>query len=95
MRLSREKTVRISHAITDLLVSSDDVDFIEDRETIRQEIVRILQDLLRDEEKVDTEVRRKITSQKKEIPEGSSEWDVLYRKYYAEEMRRIGVVEES
>jgi hypothetical protein len=95
MRLSREKTVRLSHAITDLLVSSDDVDFIEDRETIRQEIVRILQDLLRDEEKVDTEVRRKITSQKKEIPEGSSEWDVLYRKYYAEEMRRLGVVEEA
>jgi hypothetical protein len=93
MRLSREKTVRLSHAISDLLVSSDDVDFIEDRETIRQEVVRILQDLLRDEEKVDTEVRRKITSQKKEIPEGSSEWDVLYRKYYAEEMRRIGVVE--
>ena len=95
MRLSREKTVRLSHAIIDLLVSSDDVDFIEDRDTIRQEIVLILQDLLKEEEKVDTEVRRKISSQKKEIPEGSSEWDVLYRKYYAEEMRRLGVAEAS
>jgi len=95
MRLSREKTVCLSHAIIDLLVSSDDVEFIEDRDTIRLEIVRILQDLLHDEEKVDTEVRRKISSQKKEIPEGSSEWDVLYRKYYAEEMRRIGVAPES
>ena len=95
MRLSREKTVRLSHAIINHLVASDDVDFIEDRDTIRQEIVEILQSLLRDEEKMDTEVRRKITSQKKDIPEGSSEWDILYRKYYAEEMKRMGVQEQS
>jgi hypothetical protein len=93
MRLSREKTIRVSHAITDQLIASDDVEFIEDRATIRQEIVHILQDLLKEEEKVDTEVRRKISSQKREVPEGSLEWDVLYRKYYAEEMRRMGVVE--
>lgn len=95
MRLSREKTVRLSHVIINQLVSSDDVDFIEDRDTIRQEVMEILQSLLRDEEKVDTEVRRKITSQKKEIPEGSSEWDILYRKYYAEEMKRMGVQEQA
>jgi len=95
MRLSREKTVRLSHAIINHLVASDDVDFIEDRDTIRQEIMEILQSLLRDEEKMDTEVRRKITSQKKDIPEGSSEWDILYRKYYAEEMKRMGVQEQS
>jgi len=95
MRLSREKTVRLSHAIINHLVASDDVDFIEDRDTIRQEIMEILQSLLRDEEKMDTEVRRKITSQKKDIPEGSSEWDILYRKYYSEEMKRMGVQEQS
>ncbi len=91
MRLSREKIIRLSHQITDVLVSSPDVDFIEDRETIRNHIITILQALLREEEKVDAEVRKKITSQKKEILEGSEEWDVLYRKYYAGEMRRIGV----
>jgi hypothetical protein len=94
MRLSREKIVRLSHRIIDHLVSSDDVDFIEDRDTIRQEIVNILQALLKDEERVDAEVRRKIGSQKKEIPEGSAEWDVLYRKYYSEELKRMGVVEQ-
>ena len=54
--------------------------------------MQILQDLLKEEEAVDAEVRKKISSQKKEILEGSEEWDVLYRKYYAEEMRRMGVV---
>lgn len=94
MRLSREKTVRISHNIIDHLVASNDVDFVEDRDTIRQEIVQILQSLLKEEERVDTEVRKKISSQKKEIPEGSEEWDVLYRKYYQEELKRMGVVEQ-
>lgn len=94
MRLSREKTVRISHNIIDHLVASNDVDFVEDRDTIRQEIVQILQGLLKEEERVDTEVRKKISSQKKEIPEGSEEWDVLYRKYYQEELKRMGVVEQ-
>jgi uncharacterized protein len=94
MRLSREKTVRLSHAITDVLVASDDVEFIEDRSTIRQNIVEIILSLLKDEEQVDTQVRQKIASQKKEVVEGSEEWEVLYRKYYSEEMRRMGIVHQ-
>jgi len=94
MRLSREKIVRISHQITDLLVASEDVEFIEDRDTIRQHIVQFLQDTLREEEKIDAAVRKKIGSQKKEILEGSEEWDILYRKYYAEELKRMGVVHQ-
>ncbi len=91
MRLSREKIVRISHQVTDLLVQSNEVEFIEDRDTIRQHIVHTISDVLREEEKVEVEVRKRITSQKKEILEGSEEWDVLFRKYYAEELRRMGV----
>jgi hypothetical protein len=91
MRLTREKTVRLSHLVTDVLVASDDVEFIEDRVTIRQNIVDILLSLLKEEEQADAQVRQKIGSQKKEILEGSEEWDVLYRKYYSEEMRRMGI----
>jgi hypothetical protein len=92
MRLSREKIIRLSHQITEVLVSSDEVEFVEDRDTIRQQVVQILTATLRDEEKADAEVRKKITSQKKEILEGSEEWDILYRKYYADELRRLGIV---
>jgi len=91
MRLSREKIVRLSHQITDVLVSSDEVEFVEDRDTIRQKVVLILTESLREEEKADLEVRKKISSQKKEILEGSEEWDVLYRKYYNDELRRMGI----
>lgn len=91
MRLSREKIVRLSHQITEVLVSSDEVEFIDDRDTIRQQIVTILTAMLRDEEKIELEVRKRITSQKKEILEGSEEWDVLHKKYYQDELRRLGI----
>jgi hypothetical protein len=94
MRLSREKTVRLSHVVTDVLVGSDQVEFVEDRSTIRQSVVEIITGLLKEEEAVDTQVRTKISSQKKEIVEGSEEWDVLYRKYYAEELRRMGIAHQ-
>ena len=83
--------MKLSHQMMDVLVASDDVEFIEDRDTIRQKIVTLLTDSLREEEKAEVEVRKKISSQKKEIMEGSEEWDLLYRKYYTEELRRMGV----
>ena len=94
MRLTREKTVRLSHRVVDSLVANAGVDFVEDRDTIRQEIVNVITSLLKVEEQVDTEVRAKIASQKKEILEGSEEWDLLYRKYYAEGLHRMGIGEE-
>jgi hypothetical protein len=91
MRLSREKIVRISHQVTDSLVQTNEVEFVEDRDTIRQHIVQSITNILREEEKVEVEVRKRITSQKKEIVEGSEEWDLLFRKYYSEELRRMGI----
>ena len=91
MRLSRGKVVTLSHAVIKVLVASENVEFVEDRDTIRQKIVDILQGLLKEEEQVDLEVRKKIASQKKEILEGSEEWDLLYRRHYAEELKKKGV----
>ena len=89
--MTREKVVRISHQLIDLLVQSNDVEFIEDRDTIRQHMVQTMTNVLKEEERVELEVRKRITSQKKEILEGSEEWDVLFRKYYSEELRRMGI----
>ena len=93
MRLTREKIIRLSHQITDVLVESQEVEFVDDRDTIRQHVVQILTATLKDEEKIELEVRKRITSQKKEILEGSEEWDILYRKYYSEGLKRLGVAE--
>lgn len=86
--------MRLSHAVTDVLVATDDVEFIEDRATIRQSVADILMALLKEEEQVDTQIRQKIGSQKKAVVEGTEEWDLLYRKYYGEELRRMGVAQQ-
>lgn len=89
MRLTREKVNILSHQVTERLASIDEVEFIEDRNTIRLGVVDILNNWLLKEAAVDKAARLKIESQKRDIPEGSGEWDILYRKYYEEEMRNI------
>ena len=89
MRLSREKVGLLSHQITDKLASLDEVEFIEDRNTIRLAVIDILLKWLKKEEEIDKAARHKVESQKRAIPEGSAEWEILYRKYYEEEMRTI------
>jgi len=89
MRLTRDKINVLSHQITDRLASIDEVTFIEDRNTIRLAVVDILNKWLLKEVEVDKAARHKIESQKRGIPEGSAEWEILYRKYYEEEMRNV------
>ena len=47
--------------------------------------------MLLEEAKIDTMARQKIANQRKIILEGSQEWDILYRKYYNEEVRKLGI----
>jgi len=89
MRLSREKINILSHEIAERLASIDEIDFIEDRNTIRLAVVEILNKWLKKEADIDKGARHKIESQRRGIPEGSAEWEILYRKYYEEEMRLI------
>ncbi len=91
MRISRDKVNKLAHTVADTLASLDSVDFIEDRNTIRTETRRILEELLQAEEKIDASARLKIESQKRIIPEGTQEWDILYRKYYNEEVKKLGI----
>ena len=91
MRLSRDKLNKLAHTVTDALAAIDEVDFVEDRNTIRLEVRRILEELLNHEAKIDAAARQKIENQKRTILEGSQEWDILYRKYYNEEVKKLGV----
>ncbi len=75
----------------DALTGMDQVEFIEDPNTIRMEARRILEELLAAEEKIDQAARQKIESQRRTITEGTQEWDILYRKYYNEEVKKLGI----
>ena len=88
MKLSREKVVHLSHIVLNALNHDEEVEFFADPQEIRQQIFQIISDEMRSDEAIDAAVRRKLESQKRTIVEGSDEWDVLYRKYYEEEMSR-------
>ena len=85
MKLSREKILRLSHLVLEYLKSDDGVEYFDEPQAIRQDIVRLISDEMKADEAIDALVRRKIETQKRAIVEGSDEWEVLYRKYYAEE----------
>ena len=89
MRLTRDKINLLSHHVAEKLAGIDEIDFIEDRNTIRLAVFDILTKWLKKEEEVDASARRKIESQQRKIPEGSAEWEILYRKYYEEELRNV------
>ena len=91
MRLSRDKVNKLAHVVSDALADMPEVDFVEDRNTIRLETRKILEDLLAQEAKIDQAARQKIENQKRTILEGSQEWDILYRKYYNEEVKKLGL----
>lgn len=91
MRISRDKLNKVAHTVADTLAEVPECDFLEDRNTIRQEARKILEKLLMDELKLDAGARLKISSQRKIIVEGSQEWDILYRKYYNDEVKKLGL----
>jgi hypothetical protein len=88
VKLSREKILRLSHLILDHRNKDEEIEYFADPQEIRQEIVKMISDEMKTDEAIDAMVRRKIESQKRTIQEGSDEWDVLYRKYYEEEVGR-------
>ena len=90
MRISRDKLNKLARAI-ETAIKIDEVDFIEDPVTIRQKAREILEGLLNEEDRIDKQARLKIESQSRIIPEGSQEWDILYRKYYNDEVKKLGI----
>ncbi len=92
MKLSRDKVTDMSHKLVEMLRRSRDLRLKnKDVNAVRLEIVRVMTELLTLEDKVDRAARQKIRSQKREIPEGAEEWDLLHKRYYSEELKKLGI----
>jgi uncharacterized protein len=91
MKLSRDKINDISHKVVAALRKSRDFRLKRDPNDVRLELVKVMTEILVTEEKVDKAARTKIRTQKKEIAEGSEEWDLLHKRYYAEELKKLGI----
>ena len=88
-RVSEGRISALSHLVLAELKRADVSDLQTDR-LVLQEIKAALNEFLQIDDVLDAKVRRKIESLSRRVPEGSSEWDVLYRQYLEEEKRKLG-----
>ena len=91
MKLSRDKINDLSHKIVAALRKSRDFRLKRDVNDVRLELVKLVTELLQTEDKVDRAARTKIRTQKREISEGTEEWELLHKRYYAEELKKFGI----
>lgn len=94
MKLSHEKVVHLSHVLLGALETAEGVRLQKDRNDVRLDILSLLRVELRKDEEIERRVRTKIVTQKRSIPEGSQEWDILFRKYYEEEIDKLRDIRE-
>jgi len=90
IRLSREKVNFLARQILNHLFEDEEVEFLDESNEIRLNIVRSIEDEIKLYDLIDQRAVEKIQSQKKAIKEGSREWEILYRKYYNEEISKLG-----
>jgi hypothetical protein len=90
IRLSREKINFLARQILDHLFDDDDIEFLDESNEIRLTIVKSIEEEMKLYDLIDKRAIEKIESQKKSIKEGSREWEILYRKYYNDEINKLG-----
>jgi hypothetical protein len=94
VKLSHEKVIHLSHLLCAALARAPGTRLLQEHNQVRLAIVRLLKVELQTDEEVELRVAAKIHSLKRGVPEGSPEWDVLFRKYYDEEIARFRAVRE-
>ncbi|MBF0537247.1 MAG: DUF507 family protein [Nitrospirae bacterium] len=90
MMLSDDKITHMSHIVLKGLIDKGLIKPKAEEGKIRKAIRKAIVDELMVGEEIDETVRAKINSLSKKIVEGSAEWDILYRKLFAEEERKKG-----
>jgi len=89
IKLSREKINFLARQILNFLFENDEVEFLDKSNDIRLSIVKSIEEELKLYDLIDKRSIEKIESQKKSIKEGSREWEILYRKYYNDEITKL------
>jgi len=85
MMLSDDKITHTTHMLLKGLLEKGLIVVKADDSLLRREIKRTIIGKLKIGEEIDVEVRNKLQSFARKLVEGSTEWEVLYKKFYEEE----------
>lgn len=90
MEFSEARRSHLAHAILKAFVDEGLATVEDGRDRwILSEIKNVFEREHALDVRIDAAARRKIDTLSRQVPVGSPEWDVLYRKYYEEESRRL------
>lgn len=92
LKLSRNKVNYLTRLVIDYIEYNEELDYSEDIGNIRLKLFHIIMDELRLYEDIENRAKDRVNSQKKTIPEGSREWEILFRKYATEELNKLGKI---
>ena len=89
MIISEDRQLHLAHIVTDKVWGDDIVDFKDDDLALRAAKMGIIS-FVKEDIEIDKKAREKVASLKRDVMEGTREWDILYKKYYEEERGRHG-----
>ena len=89
MIISEDRQLHLAHIVTDKVWGDDIVDFKDDDLALKAAKMGIIA-FVKEDIEVDKKAREKVASLKRDVMEGTREWDILYKKYYEEEKGRHG-----
>ncbi len=87
MILSEDRQSHWAHLITDSVWNDDLVDYTDEDQALRL-AKKVISDFVKDDQSIDVQARAKVASLKRGVHEGTPEWEILYKKYYEEEMKK-------
>lgn len=89
MKYSEDRIKTLALKIHDRLYLDEDADYTDEEKALAA-IKEVMFKFFKIEDQIDDRVRRKILSLKRQVIPGSDEWNILYQKYFEEEMRKMG-----
>jgi hypothetical protein len=90
LKLSRNKVNCLSSLITNYIENNEDMDYNADIGNIRLKVYHLIMDELRLFEQIENDAKERVRIQKRSVPEGSREWEILFRKYVTEDLLKLG-----
>lgn len=89
MIISEDRQSHLAHVITDSVWNDDMVDY-SDEDLALKIAKKVIAEFVKEDQDVDSRARAKVASLKRNVMEGTPEWDILYKKYYEEERGKRG-----
>ena len=91
-KLSRNKVNFLASLITEYIKDNEELDYNGDIGDVRMKIFHIIMEELRLFNQIEDDAKERVRSQKRSVPEGSREWEILFRKYAFEDLDKMGKI---